>query len=274
MCQPAQWVWCGGSPFTLIVMRSDRGVQSADMARAFVLIGGLALLTATPVLAQKVEKVTFDADGRKRVYYAFVPDAARNAPAPLLLLLHGSGRDGRSLLDPWQGLAKKEGIILLGLESLNRQEWNMGSDGPDLVYRVIEEARAKHNVDGRRIYVFGHSAGAIQGLALAVLESEYFAAVAVHAGVFFQEFSPFADNAPRKIPLGIWVGTNDALFPLDAVRASRTLLESKGFAVKLTEIRGHTHRYYDRAGEINKEVWAFLEEHRLAAEPNFQKYAR
>jgi predicted esterase len=149
----------------------------------------------------------------------------------------------------------------------------MRSDGPDFVHRIVQEVRAKHNVDGRRMYLFGHSAGAIQGLSLAVLESEYFAAVAIHAGVFFKEFEPFAEQAPRKIPLAIWVGTNDNLFPLEAVRATRALLESKGFPVKLTEVRGHTHRYYDRSGEINKDAWEFLKPFRLDGEPKYQEYA-
>ena len=46
-------------------------------------------------------------------------DLIPNGSRTLLVLLHGSGRDGRSLLDQWQSLAKKEGIILLGLESFS-----------------------------------------------------------------------------------------------------------------------------------------------------------
>ena len=40
---------------------------------------------------------------------------------------------------------------------------------------------------------------------------------------------------------------------------------------QLTEIKGHTHDYYGSAGDINKDVWAFLKEHTLAADPKFQQ---
>ena len=47
--------------------------------------------------ADKMTKETFVSGGQTRTYYLLVPEAAKKAaPAPLLVLLHGSGRDGRS----------------------------------------------------------------------------------------------------------------------------------------------------------------------------------
>ena len=60
----------------------------------------------------------------------FVPDSARNKPAPLVVLLHGSGRDGRILVEHWQSLAKKEGIVLAGPDATARAGWSMRDDGP------------------------------------------------------------------------------------------------------------------------------------------------
>ena len=108
---------------------------------------------------------------------------------------------------------------------------------------------------------------------MAVLESEYFAAIAAHAGVLTEEMAPFIPQAPRKTPIGLWVGTNDALFPLEPVRATRDAFNKHGFSVDLVEIKGHTHRYYDRASEINKDVWMFLKLHQLQGEPKYQEYA-
>lgn len=129
-----------------------------------------------------------------------------------------------------------------------------------------------YEVDSRRMYLFGHSAGAIQGLELAALESQYFAAVAVHAGTIDPGFYPFLDRVPRKIPIAMWVGTNDSLFPVNAVRATRDALNNRGFGTQLTEIKGHTHDYYGRASEINKQVWAFLQQHTLEQDPHYQHY--
>ena len=127
--------------------------------------------------------------------------------------------------------------------------------------------RVKHDiVDPRRMYVFGHSAGAIHGLGLGLLESEYFAAVAAHAGLVTKDYQPVLAQARRKTPMAIWVGTDDRLFPVAAVRQTRDALNSAGFETKLTEIKGHTHDYYSRASSINKEVWAFLQQHQLATD--------
>jgi poly(3-hydroxybutyrate) depolymerase len=73
------------------------------------------LLASVSASAQQVTKEITNLGGKARAYYLFVPDKlTKDHPAPLLLLLHGSGRNGASLTDKWKDLAKKEGIILLG----------------------------------------------------------------------------------------------------------------------------------------------------------------
>ena len=223
--------------------------------------------------ADKVTKETFGHGGKTRTYYLLVPESAKKqSPAPLLVMLHGSTRIGKSLTDHWESLAKKEGIILAAPDSIRREGWDMVDDGPDFLYALVEMLRIQHDVDPRRIYLFGHSAGAIQALTMAVLESEYFAAVAAHAGTLPPGVVPYIERTARKTPVGIWVGTEDPQFPLNAVRATRDALNAHGFGASLTEIRGHTHQYYDRASDINKQVWAFLQTQKLEADPKFQRY--
>lgn len=221
----------------------------------------------------KVQKLTFGAGGVNRSYYLFVPEKAAAGNAPLLLLLHGSGRNGRTLVDPWLPLAKAEGIVLVAPDASDPQAWRIPQEGPDFFHNLVELVRITNKVvDDRRMYVFGHSAGAIHGLGLGLLESEYFAAIAAHAGVVGREMQPVLTQAPRKIPMAIWVGTDDALFPLSIVRQTRDALNAHGFDTKLTELKGHTHNYYGAAPRINPQVWDFLKAHRLAADPKFQQY--
>jgi predicted esterase len=221
----------------------------------------------------KVQKLTFGSGGATRSYYLFIPDKAAGGSAPLLLLLHGSGHDGKSLIDPWLPMAKSEGIVLVAPDASNPQAWRIPQEGPDFFHDLLELVRISHDVvDDRRMYIFGHSAGAMHGLDLELLESEYFAAVAVHAGALSPEMAPILDMAPRKIPMAIWVGTNDSFFPLKVVRDTRDVLNARGFNTKLTEIKNHTHDYYSSASSINKEAWAFLQQHKLGADPKFQPY--
>jgi poly(3-hydroxybutyrate) depolymerase len=229
------------------------------------------LLPLTASAADKVTKETLISGGRTRTYYLLAPQSARKGePAPLLVLLHGSGRDGRSLVDKWESLAKKEGIVVVGPDALPGPGWNIPADGPDYLHDLVEELRQQLNIDPRRVYLFGHSAGAGHALMMAVLESEYFAAVAVHAGAMHESNFRMIERAPRKTPIAMWVGTNDALFPLPVVRATRDALKAGGFTPELTEISGHTHWYYDRAPQINRSVWTFLRQHALTGEPRYE----
>ena len=243
------------------------------MRIVLVALVAAVLMPVSARAADKITRETLGSGGHKRTYYLYVPETIPDgAQAPLIVFLHGSGRNGLILLEEWKGLAKKEGIILAGPDSLNSQLWHTADDGPDFIRDVVDVVTANQPVDPRRVYLFGHSAGAIHGLVLALLESQYFAAVAVHAGALQPEDHVYADAAPRKIPLAIWVGTNDRLFPLATVRATRDALVQRGFAVELTEIKGHTHDYYSRSSEINKGVWGFLKLHALKEDPVFTKY--
>lgn len=233
-----------------------------------------ALAGAIPAFAaDTVTRETLTSGGKAREYFLHVPDTVRpGAAAPLLLLLHGSGRDGRSLVDPWKALAKTEGIILAAPNATDRAQWVLRDDSPYLFADVVDAVARAHPVDRRRIYLFGHSAGGIQSLMLGLLESEYFAAVAVHAGALPDSSFDLIDYHDRKIPFGIWVGANDRFFPVSAVEATKAAMEARGLSVRLEVIRNHTHDYYGRARDINRDVWAFLGQHRLGQDPRFKPY--
>ena len=231
------------------------------------------LLTALPVAAEGITKELITSEGKKRAYYLFVPEKVTAAsPAPLVVLLHGSGRNGLSLVEKWKGLAEKENVIVVGPDASDSRGWRVPEDGPDYIHELINTLKARHPVNARRVYLFGHSAGAGQALYLSLLESEYFAATAVHAGALNKDGHSLIARARRKIPIAMFVGTNDESVPLTVVRATRDALSAAGFSPELTEIKGHTHWYYDRAPEINRSAWDFLKRHELGAEPNYEKY--
>jgi poly(3-hydroxybutyrate) depolymerase len=231
------------------------------------------MLLATPVFGQEVQKQITKLGGKERAYYLFVPDKlSKEQPVPLLLLLHGSGRNGFSLVDKWKDLAKKERIILLAPDSLNTQMWMTSDDGPDFLHDLISELLTKYPIDPHRLYMFGHSGGASFALYMALYESEYFAATAIHAGALNTGASVAVERARRKIPIYIAVGTVDRSFPLEVVRATRDLLNDNGFNSQLVEMPGHDHWYYDLAPKINAAAWNFLKEQKLTEEPRYVKY--
>jgi poly(3-hydroxybutyrate) depolymerase len=236
-------------------------------------IAGFIFASSYSLQGQKVIKESIRSAEKDRTYYLFVPDKIdQSSPVPLVVLLHGSNRNGLSLVEKWKDLAKNEKFIIVGPDALRSNGWQIPDDGPGPIHELVTALRAKYAINPRRIYLFGHSAGAGQALYLSLLESEYFAATAVHAGALAKDDTSYIENSKRKIPIALFVGTKDQLFPLEVVRSTRDMLKAKGFEVELTEIKDHTHWYYDRAPEINQNAWKFLKSHELKGEPKYEQH--
>lgn len=232
----------------------------------------LSSVPHTGVSSDKISRDSITSQNKNRVYYLFVPESVKSGtPAPLVVLLHGSGRNGLTLAEKWKDLAAKEGIILVGPNSFDSKVWNSPTDGPDFLRDLVESLKSRYTIDSRRVYLFGHSGGAVFALYMSLLESQYFAAVAVHAGALAKN-DPAIAVAKRKSPIAIFVGTRDAFFPVADVRDTRDQLQRQGFPVELTEISGHDHNYYDFSSKINQGAWEFLKKQQLKEEPQFEQY--
>src|SRR5207247_224750 len=79
-------------------------------------------------------------------------------------------------------------------------------------------------------------------------------------------------NIKRKIPISIWVGTNDPFFSLREVWATSDAFKSKDVVVEVNEIPAHDHNYYGMAARINDSVWEFLKPLELSAEPKYSRF--
>jgi poly(3-hydroxybutyrate) depolymerase len=237
-------------------------------------LAALPLLVAgSPLTETESPARTLLSGGEERAYYLHLPkDLGTDAPAPLLVVLHGSGGRGKLMVQAWDDLADQEGFFVVGPSSKNPQLWEAPVDGPAFLHDLVETLKRRYPIDPRRVYLFGHSGGAVFSLQMSLLESRYFAAAALHAGAFSRAEYRLMDKADRKIPLYIVTGTADEAFPLDYVRATRDALRSRQFPVEMTEVRNHTHEYYERARWINRQVWQFLSRHRLPGEPQYEQW--
>jgi poly(3-hydroxybutyrate) depolymerase len=226
-----------------------------------------AWVTSVPLgAADGIVARSLTSGGAKRTYALYAP--AGESPRPLVILLHGSGGSGRLMVQRWTDLARREGIVVAGPDAKVPSRWQPPEDGPILLHDLVEELRPQH-VDPRRVYLFGHSAGAVFVLYMAPLESTYFAAAAIHAGAYGGEGDlGFLDSATRKIPLFVSAGASDDLYPPAAVLATARTLERAGFPVTTSFFSGGRHAY-EPAGEINAQAWAFLKTHRLETDPVF-----
>ena len=218
-----------------------------------------------------ITKELITSNGKTRAYYLYVPSTVKPS-APLIVMLHGSNRTGVTLVEKWKDYAKKEGIILAGPDATNLSGWASPQDGPDFLRDLVEELKVKYPINPRRVYLFGHSAGASFALMMSLMESQYFAATAIHAGALTTEGMELIPLAKRKIPISIQVGDSDEFFPLKTVRSTRDALKNAELPVDLIEIKGHDHWYYDQAPKFNQTAWEFLKKYELESDPQYQKY--
>jgi poly(3-hydroxybutyrate) depolymerase len=224
--------------------------------------------------APNFTKQLLDHDGTRRAYYLSAPkDLAAGEKRPLVLAFHGSGGEGSKIVDNWARLAQRERFFVAGLKSLNRWNWTIPEDGPDLVHKLTETLLGKLPIDSSRIYLFGHSAGAVFALRLGLLESQYFAAVAVHAGSF-RNSADFATirMARRKLPLLIISGDRDPIFTLASVKSTIAAMQAAGIPAESFIMHGD-HRYYALGDSVNVRAWEFLKKHSLKATPRYEAYA-
>jgi dienelactone hydrolase len=103
----------------------------------------------------------------------------------------------------------------------------------------------------------------VYALLLAILDSHSFAAAAVHAGALQPDNYRLFAYAGRRMPIAIWVGDQDLLFPVEQVTAAKKEFESNGFPIELEIIPHHDHNYYVISDEMNGKAWEFLKKARL-----------
>ena len=142
------------------------------------------LLSCSPSLAKDdITKELITSNGKQRAYYLYVPSTIKTeTPAPLIIMLHGSNRTGVTLVEKWKDYAKKEGFIIAGPDATDLRGWGSPQDGPDYLHDLVEELKSKYPVNPRRVYLFGHTAGATFALEMSLMESQYIAATAIHDG--------------------------------------------------------------------------------------------
>ncbi|MFP7672820.1 alpha/beta hydrolase [Marivita sp. S0852] len=184
-----------------------------------------------------------------RRWYGFGPTVG--APRPVLVLLHGGGRTGVSMIDMWRDLAGREDIILLAPDARSTQ-WSLLTDGPMFLAALLKDAAARYPLDMDRIYLAGHSDGGAHAMRIANLGGGPFKAVVTHSG-----HSPMPRVIPalNPVPIHSFVGDLDVVFTVDSSRAALKHLARAGHPTSLTVIPGHNHWYYGIGKSLAAVMW-------------------
>ncbi|MEP6729665.1 MAG: PHB depolymerase family esterase, partial [bacterium] len=190
-------------------------------------------------------------------YHLYVPTTYASSRAyPLIIALHGLGGTEDVFFDSYgktlPPLAEKHGYIVaapLGYRVDGQYGWGLGTPpedpktmntqklSEDDVMQVLALARKLYNVDPNRIYLMGHSMGAIGTWRIAAKYPDSWAAVAPFSGYG----APATVEKMRSIPEFVVHGDAD---PTVNVAGSRTMvaaMKSLGVDVTYIEVPNGNH---------------------------------
>lgn len=177
----------------------------------------------TAVRPQSVQHRQLTLDGQSRSYRLFVPPTLDlDQEAPLVLVLHGGGNTGESMVQATQfdREASAGGFVVVYPEGLERS-WNAGFccgratvtgvNDIGFLMAMIDQVAADIRVDKGRVFTVGVSNGAMMAYRLACERSDRIAGVGSVAG-----YLPL-DGCRASRPVSILAihGTADPLVPFE-----------------------------------------------------------
>jgi poly(hydroxyalkanoate) depolymerase family esterase len=174
-------------------------------------VTALCVVAAAPAArAGELVSATFAAKSypgsRDRSYRVFVPSSYdARVPAPMVMVLHGCHQTERDMFAQtgFATLAERDRFIVVypfvtsydGMRSTNcwgfwfGHHIHEGAGEVEDLYQIAREVEARFAIDPQRRYVTGLSSGGAMAIALAVAQSEYFAAAGSAAGL------PYGENS-------------------------------------------------------------------------------
>lgn len=163
-----------------------------------------------------------------------------DAPAPVLVLLHGDGQSAATLFEVWHAEAARRGVALLGLACPVREgcagSWWRWGGAPEWIGAQLDALGARRAVDAKRVWLVGWSGGAsYAGWRTQALETRFTALVMMGGGV------PPADARCSESRARVYflVGDSNPLHPL--ARRLREHYDACGQEVVWRLLRGADH---------------------------------
>ncbi len=231
-------------------------------------------------------------NGKRRDYYVQPLEELSTEKTPLLLVLHGGGGNARAIeaqLNINQ-LAHKHEVFVAYLNGTggilpiraNMRTWNAGNcfgravreKVNDVVYitAVIESIAEQYPVDINRVYLTGHSNGAMMAYRYICVNPNAIAGIVAISGTLLVECNvslppvlhihgELDANAPINGGVGVQSVTK-AAYP--SVKQTKIAIENAGGSFSLKIIKGAGHKLSDLNAHapIGEFIFEFINEHR------------
>jgi poly(hydroxyalkanoate) depolymerase family esterase len=195
-------------------------------------------VNSSPPPKSFIEGCFANSHGSRR-YKLFIPSRRAGKPLPLLVMLHGclQDPDDFALGTRMNDIAEEQRIFVLypeQSEAANQTRcWNWfdaanqqrDQGEPSIIAGITREVIGSYNIDARRVYIAGMSAGGAMAAIMAATYSELYAAVGIHSGLpygaaqnFLAAIAAMKDGAAigarllsNRIPLIVFHGDQDIM---------------------------------------------------------------
>lgn len=187
-----------------------------------------------------------------QTYYLYIPSSYNpSSPMPVLFGFHGAGGTGtapaaaQQVRNDWSSVASSGNFIVVAQAATGSGGGWVPSTDTDILNSIITDVFGAYNIEQKRIYAWGFSAGGHYAHALCLNNSGYFAAYGISAGALQSLAGTGAPAAAtRKIPCSLYVGNTDPLQPY--VNSDRQAFINAGWTLNTnlwyTEFSGgHTY---------------------------------
>jgi len=190
-------------------------------------------------------------------YHLYVPTTYKSGrPTPLIIALHGLGGTEDAFFDSYEKklpeLAEQHGYIIaapLGYRVDGGYGWGLGKPPADVnarraqerseqdVMQVLQLVKQQYSIDENRIYLMGHSLGAIGTWKIAAKYPDIWAAIAPISGLGAPATLSRIDHLPEIVVHG----DNDPTVSVAGSRAMVAKLKELGTEFNYIEVPGGTH---------------------------------
>jgi predicted esterase len=242
----------------LNLMKSDSDLESIRGEQRFAqLIKYAETGEAPPVTAASVQVKVFKPDSLEE-----------GKKYPLVVALHGYGRNPARALEHWEEAAQKVGAIAVapqGTQQMSSSAFHWGelSESVPVVVAAVEKAVKEMPVDPDKVILTGFSQGGSLAYEAALSHPELFRGLIPVAGRYTASegsaAGKIADKTKSKLTRAfIMVGAEDRATVLDTTKQAVKDLESAGCKVQLVTYEGVGHTYPENRVEEQVKAIKFV----------------